>query len=161
MSRSKPTGRAAPRGSFLAALAASTLLAAPGCVDRILQIRSDPPGAEVTVNGRRIGTTPIDHPFDFYGTFDVTLRAKDRISVRRLEAVRPPWYELPPIDFVAENLVPFRIRDRRELRFTLEPAPVGDAADAERHGVIERMRGLEAKTEPPQEGKGGKEERRP
>jgi hypothetical protein len=161
MSLRTTTDRSGPPGPFLAALTASALLAAPGCVERLLQIRSDPPGAEVTVNGVRIGTTPIDHPFDFYGTFDVTLRAKDRISVRRLETVRAPWYEVPPIDFVAENLVPFRIRDHREVPVTLEPAAQGEEVDAERREVIGRMEALESKIEPPRETEGKEEGQRP
>ncbi len=34
---------------------------------------------------------------------------------------RTPWYEVPPLDFVSENLVPREIRDERVLDFQLVP----------------------------------------
>ena len=51
-------------------------LGSAGCVERMLQIRSDPSGASVYVNGKPAGTTPLEHSFDYYGTFEVALRAK-------------------------------------------------------------------------------------
>jgi hypothetical protein len=35
-------------------------LALAGCVERILTVRSEPPGAAVTVDGDPAGTTPCD-----------------------------------------------------------------------------------------------------
>ena len=46
-----------------------TCLASTGCVQRILQVESAPPGASVHINGEAAGTTPLEHPFDFYGEF--------------------------------------------------------------------------------------------
>ncbi len=142
------------RRSLALALAAGCAASGAGCVERLLQIRSDPPGAEVFVNGVRAGLTPLDHRFDFYGTFDISLRAKDHLSVHRLEKVNPPWYELMPLDFVTENLVPFKVRDRHRLRYALEPArPIEDEElDREVKEALERMEALEEKAGPPPEG---------
>jgi hypothetical protein len=128
-----------------AALAAAGLLAGSGCVDRLLRIRSEPSGAEVFINGDRAGVTPLEHRFDFYGTFDVTLRAPGWVSTHHLEPIRAPWYEVMPIDFFSENLIPFRIRDRREIHYVLDRSPEGRHDRAEADAAAERSRALEGK----------------
>jgi hypothetical protein len=35
--------------------------------------------------------------------------------------VKSPWYEFFPLDFVSENLVPWKIDDVRRYHYTLEP----------------------------------------
>jgi len=92
------------------------------------------------VNGKRAGVTPLDHPFTFYGTFDITLRARHHRSVRKLEAVRAPWFEVFPLDFVSEHLVPWTIRDHRTLAYRLEAAP---KETEEMEKVLERLPVLE------------------
>ena len=34
------------------------------------------------------------------------------------------WYEIPPLDFFAENLWPYELRDEREVQFDLQPQQV-------------------------------------
>jgi len=116
-----------------------------GCVERLLQIRSEPSGAEVYVNGERVGTTPLDHNFDYYGTFDIVLRSDEHLSLHRMETVHPPWYEITPIDFFTENLLPVVIRDHHELHYVLEP--VGENLDptGERAAISERIGEMEEK----------------
>ncbi len=137
-----PDRPAAPARTVLAALAAGALLAG-GCVDRLLEIRSDPPGAEVFINGDRVGVTPLEHRFDFYGTFDVTVRSPGKASAHHLEEVRAPWYEVMPIDFFSENLIPFRIRDRREIHYVLDRLPERSDDEREADAAAERARALE------------------
>ena len=36
----------------------------------------------------------------------------------------PPWYEIPPLDFFAENVVPGKIRDMRTYDYQLRPQAV-------------------------------------
>ena len=38
-----------------------------------------------------------------------------------MQPIPAPWYQFPPIDFVAENFVPGQIRDQRVLDFQLKP----------------------------------------
>jgi hypothetical protein len=131
----------------------ASLAVLPGCVERLLQIRSDPPGAEVTVNGEPAGVTPLDHPFTFYGTFEVTLRARGRRSVHTLEPIRPPWYEIFPLDFFAENLTPFRITDSHLLQYGLEEVPLSEVEmEREQQAAVERMQALERQIERPAPG---------
>jgi len=92
-----------------------------GCVQRRLTIRSNPPGAVVYVGNQEIGSTPISHDFIYYGSRDITL-VKDGYETLKVKAELPtPWYDLPGIDFISENLIPNEIRDHRVLDFQLQP----------------------------------------
>lgn len=104
---------------LLAALALGT---APGCVERRFVIESDPPGALVMVNGQPLGATPVDGYFTYYGVYDITL-VKDGYQTKQVaQRIGMPWYQVPGVDFVSENLYPGRIEDVRRYRYCLEPA---------------------------------------
>jgi hypothetical protein len=60
----KPHYNPAVRVPLLLALS----LALPGCVERTFVIRSEPEGARVRINGVLQGVTPLEIPFDHYGT---------------------------------------------------------------------------------------------
>ncbi|MBI4603187.1 MAG: PEGA domain-containing protein [Planctomycetes bacterium] len=96
-----------------------------GCVERLLEVRSDPPGATVYVNGDQVGTTPLDHRFTFYGTVEVALRSKGHLAHRELKRLSAPWYQVFPLDFASELLWPFAVRDVHRLEARLEPTPPG------------------------------------
>lgn len=102
------------------------LLVLAGCVERVLAIRSDPPGAEVTLDGKEAGITPLEIKFDWYGGREIILRKPGYRSVHVIEEIGAPWYQIFPLDFVTDVLIPFRIRDERVLEYQLErePAPV-------------------------------------
>lgn len=102
----------APHRCALAALLSATLLAtANGCVARWLEIRSDPPGAQVFLDGSDVGVAPARVSFEHYGTREVMLRLKNHDSVTRVVEVSAPWYQWFPIDLAAEFLWPFEIVD--------------------------------------------------
>ena len=44
-----------------------------GCVRRVVDITSDPSGALVRMNGREIGTTPVEVEIVYYGDYDIQL----------------------------------------------------------------------------------------
>ena len=92
-----------------------------GCVERLLQVRSDPPGATVYINGKNAGKTPLDFEFTYYGTVDIILRHEDHLSHRELFPLQPPWYEYFPVDFISELVVPWTIHDNHDVNVTLEP----------------------------------------
>lgn len=99
-------------------------LCASGCVRRRMTIHSNPPGALVFVDDYEIGTTPISTNFIYYGHRKIRL-VKDGYETKTvLQSVPPPWYQIFPIDFVAENLVPGEIRDHRTLTYNLAPQSV-------------------------------------
>ena len=98
-----------------------------GCVERILQVRTEPPRASITVNAADAGASGengiLEHPFTFYGTVDVTARAPGHVSRREFVTLAPPWYQIFPIDFFAEVVVPWTIRDVHEVDLRLDPSP--------------------------------------
>jgi len=71
-----------------------------------------------------IGTTPISHNFTYYGTRKIRLVKDGYETLTVMEPIRGPWYQIPPLDFVSENLVPGEIHDQRTLSYQLVPQRV-------------------------------------
>ncbi len=119
----------------VAALAATcvALSVLPGCVERKLIVRSDPPGAVVLLDNRIVGTTPFETSFVHYGGRVVEVRWDpfeqdwdDRFATAREERfLAPPVYQWFPLDFVFEYLNPFTITDERLFEFDLKRAGSG------------------------------------
>ena len=103
-----------------------------GCVERKLIIRSEPPGARVVLNGRSVGTTPVEVPFDTYGVFDVVLSLHGHHRLSGVAPVHPPWFEQIPIDFFVETLWPATVYDIHDFTFTLRPLTPADDERIER-----------------------------
>jgi hypothetical protein len=98
------------------------MLAAPGCVQRRMTIRSNPPGALVYVDDYQLGATPVSHDFVYYGTRKIRL-VKDGYETLTVRQPFPiPWYQYFPLDFVTENLIPWEIRDERVVDLAMAPA---------------------------------------
>lgn len=100
-----------------------------GCVRRRLTVRTNPPGALVFIDGQEIGRTPVATPFTYYGTrkFRIVKDGYETISVN--QPFPSPCYQLPPLDFVSENLVPNEIRDERVVDFELVPKTISATSD--------------------------------
>lgn len=97
---------------------------ATGCIQRRLTIRSNPPGALVFIDNYEIGTTPVSTDYIYYGKRRIRV-VKDGYEILNVDQfIAPPWYEILPLEFVTENLVPFEIRDQRTLEFELMPQVV-------------------------------------
>jgi hypothetical protein len=75
----------------------------------------------VYIDDQEIGTTPVSTRFVYYGTRKIRLVRDGYETLTVLERFRPPWYELPPLDFVSENIWPSELRDERILQFQLIP----------------------------------------
>jgi hypothetical protein len=117
---------------FVVCLAA----ASPGCVQRRMTIRSNPPGALVYVDDYEIGHAPVSHDFVYYGTRKIKLE-KDGYETLVVRQPFPlPWYQIFPLDFVTENLLPWEIRDERMVDLAMQPVastpPESVVARAER-----------------------------
>jgi hypothetical protein len=105
-----------------------------GCVERRIYLRSDPPGADVYIDGEFVGQTrPDDDPegplyanFIFYGTREYTMRKPGYATTTGQVSLVRPWYQYPPVDFFAEVLAPWRIVDRHYVEVSLEPAEPAD-----------------------------------
>ncbi len=97
------------------------LMLLPGCVRRRLMVRSNPPGALVYVDNQMIGTTPCATDFIYYGTREVRLVKAGYETLTINQPIPTPWYQIPPLDFVSENLVTKKIQDFRTVSYDLVP----------------------------------------
>src|SRR5437773_3184640 len=117
-----PRRRSSLRLALAACLAFCVL--ATGCVRRRLTIRTSPPGAQVYVDNQEIGTTPCSASFIYYGTRNITVMKSGYRTEKVFQPINPPWYEISPVDFVSENLVPMELRDERVVDIQLVPEEV-------------------------------------
>ena len=106
---------------ILLCLAILGTLLQTGCVRRRLMIRSNPPGALVYVDNQPIGTTPCATDFTYYGTREIRLVKAGYETLTVNQPLPSPWYQIPPLDFVSENLIPQKIQDYRTASFNLVP----------------------------------------
>lgn len=115
------------------------LLSLSGCVRRRLSVRSNPPGALVFVDGQEIGRTPVATPFTYYGTRNLRLVKDGYETISVNQPFRAPWYQIPPLDFVTENLIAKEIRDERGVEFDLVPKANVSMSDVLTHA--DQLRG--------------------
>lgn len=100
-----------------------TLLCASlsGCVQRRLQVRSQPEGAFVSIDNQPIGPTPLSAPYTYSGTRQIRLEKDGFKTVEVEQRIRPAWFDTFPISLVTNNFWPYELRDERVLDFQLEP----------------------------------------
>ena len=108
------------------ALAALVLVAGSGCIRRTLEITSDPPGAQLIVNGQPAGLTPTVLSFRAHGVYRIELRRSGYRPVTAAAGAPARFWELAGPDLVAEVLWPGEIRDARRLHYQLQPEPQPD-----------------------------------
>lgn len=124
------------------------LFSTSGCVERLLQVRTDPIGARVYVDGHPIGPGPATFRFDHYGTHELLVRHEtvgagpSYRSQVALVTVSPPWYQYFPFDLILEQLLPFTVTDTHEVTIALTSFDPNDPAEraaleqaATAHGV--------------------------
>jgi len=113
-----------------------------GCTSRGMTITSVPPGAEVSINRRVVGTTPIRVGYTHYGAYRIELRKERYLTLVKEEKVHPPWYGYDPFTAVADNVIPARINDEIYLHYVMTPVPeqnrdsLMERANAAREGRI-------------------------
>ncbi len=131
--RPLPTGSVcAPRGTasnrgwlwLLLLLAACGVCSSSGCVYRRLVVRSDPPGAQVILDGQEVGITPVAVPFTYYGTRQLTLVKPGYETRTELVKIPAPWYQVLPLDLVSDNFLLHQVDDRHEIAWQLTPQGV-------------------------------------
>src|SRR5690606_33306589 len=92
-----------------------------GCVTRRLTVRSNPPGAMVYIDDYEIGPTPVSVPYTYYGTRKIVLVKDGYETLTVMQRIPAPWYDVFPLDFFSENVIPWEIRDQRTVDFNLTP----------------------------------------
>jgi hypothetical protein len=75
----------------------------------------------VYVDNQPIGTTPCATSFIYYGTREIRLVKPGFETLTVKQPIPAPWYEIPPLDFAAENLAPNEIHDYRTVTYNLQP----------------------------------------
>ena len=109
-----------------------------------MTIRSDPPGALVLLDGREVGYTPFTTDFIYYGTREITLIKPGFKTLTTLQKVPPPWYQIPPLDFFSENVVPCKITNRQEFYYPLVPT---DPSESAIDSLLNRAKSLRSETQ--------------
>lgn len=112
-----------------------------GCIERRFVVESDPPGALVYHNGLYLGTTPVDGYIIYYGKQQFRIIKEGYETLDVVQTYPPPWYELPGIDFVTENIWPFKVRDVRRFTYTMRPIAAVSAEEVHQRAEQLRARG--------------------
>jgi hypothetical protein len=92
-----------------------------GCVTRRMTVRTNVPGAQVYVDNYEIGRTPASTDFTYYGTRNIRIVKDGFETLTVQQQIAPKWYQIPGIDFLAENVWPFEVRDERQFAYNLQP----------------------------------------
>ncbi len=124
---------------LLIVLGLGACLVGGGCVQRRMMIRTNPPGARVFVDDYEIGTSPVSHNFTYYGGRKIRLVKDGYETLTVMQHVPTPWYEIPPLDFVSETLIPLEIRDQQTFSYQLTPQMV--VPTEQLMGRAEQLRG--------------------
>lgn len=110
--------------SFCVPVAFALLLiaATAGCVRRTITITTEPPQALIYLNDQEIGRSATTIDFLWYGDYDVIIRKEGYKTLKTNWEIKPPWYQVMPLDFFAEVLWPGHIHDTHSRHFVLDPA---------------------------------------
>ena len=125
----------------LIALAILSVLSLNGCVERLITVTTEPPGAILWLNGEEVGATPVTTPFTWYGHYDVVIRKDGYETLKTVKNTPAPFYQWPGIDLVAECLLPFTITDHHQWEFELTTH-----ASLESQELIDRAKSLREET---------------
>lgn len=84
-----------------------------------MTIRSNPPGALVEVDGKRIGLTPVSMDFTYYGTHEIALSAPGFETLKINQPVVPPLGQRFPLDFASNHFIGKHVTDRHDFTYNL------------------------------------------
>jgi hypothetical protein len=98
----------------------------------------------VEVDGERIGLTPVSTDFTYYGTREIRLSHPGYETTTIQQPVRPPFYQVPPLDFFSNHFLPFHVTDRHDFTYSLQPRyePID-----EEQNLINRARNIRSQAE--------------
>lgn len=112
--------------AVVALLAAGTF----GCVERRLTITTVPTDAEIFLDGRRVGMSPVTVPFAFYGTREIVARKVGYLPERHRETLVAPYFQESPYDLYYEAMTRDQYLDHRDYNYVLTPVGEQDTARA-------------------------------
>jgi len=110
-----------------------------GCVQRTINVTSQPEGALVYLNDEEVGRTPLRVPFTFYGEYDVRLEKGGYQTLTTTHEAVPPGHDSIPMDLVNE-VVPWTTHVILNWHFEMDPlAPVDEALTVDRARQMRAM----------------------
>ena len=122
-------------------------MAGVGCVERRIEITSEPAGALVWVNDQQVGRTPTQASFLYHGVYDVRLQLDGFEPLVTEAEASPPLYEHAPLDLIAE-MAPTRIQNVQKWHFVLEPSLESTLSrDELEAGLLERAGAMRSELE--------------
>ncbi len=92
-------------------------------------------------NGNYLGATPIDGYIVYYGKQQFRLIKEGYETLDVVQKYDAPWYEFPGVDFLTENINPFKVRDVRCFQYTMQPVQTVRPDDVRQHAEELRARG--------------------
>src|SRR5262249_21529931 len=118
-----------------------------GCVERRFVIGAvsatdgTPVTAQVLRNNQIAGFAPVDDSFVYYGKHRFTLIADGYQTLHVIQPVRAPWWEIPPLAFITENLIPFKILAIRRFSYPMQPLQTVPPGEVLQRGTVLREQG--------------------
>lgn len=113
-----------------------------------MTVRTNPPGASVFVDKQYIGISPVSTDFIYYGTREVEVVLAGYRTEKVLRKIAPPWYEIPPLDFVSESVWPGEIRDQRIIDITMIPEQVISGEELQSSANMLRLQAVQGLATP-------------
>ena len=111
-----------------------------GCLERKLQITSEPAGATCWLNDQEVGVTPLEVDFTYYGEYSVRLKKEGCEPLVTKATAKQPLYERPPLDLAATAL-PTNVETVIKWHFVLEPAKeISQSKDQFETDLLQRAR---------------------
>lgn len=118
-----------PRTTPMALMFLAVCLLGSGCVRRRMTVRTNPPGATVSIDNQWIGNSPASTNFVYHGTREVRIERDGYRTETIRRNIKPPWYQWPVIEFFSETLWPGELRDEHIIDVTLVPDTVAPAPE--------------------------------
>lgn len=119
------------------------LMISSACVRRTIQITTEPPHALVFLNDQEVGRSEVATDFLWYGDYAVTIRKEGYETLQTHWDIKPPWYQVVPVDFIAEVLWPGQLHDVHTNHFVLRPEQVPTTEELISRAEETRNRALE------------------
>ncbi len=121
------------------------LLALPACVERTMSIETVPEKADVFLDGKLLGQSPVTVPFTHYGTREIVVRKAGFRTERHMETMIPPHFQDPPYDLYYEILTRDQYVDHRPYRYVLAPQDESDTSRAVVEKTMEDAKAVRVK----------------
>ena len=124
------------------AFVAIAAIASSGCrAHRTLEIRTNPPGAEIVLDLEDLGPSPAKIEFYHYGARRISASLPGYHTYSERVEIVPPWYARFPYDLFSEVFFPVGWTDRHVITVDLIPGS-GQVESPDIRSVLERAEAM-------------------